>query len=189
MKHCIILISCLMLYTGCATFTVNYDFDPEADFTRFQTYAWGIPSETSTISELSAKRIKIAVDKQLLGKGFVSASENPDLLVVIFAGKEKRIDIEEWGYGYDDPSYYDNTWYPGRPPVLPERRNHFEYRRGVDSYEYEVGSLVIDFIDAQKRELVWRGTASGIIDPGKTAEQINEVIARLLANFPPPKTQ
>jgi hypothetical protein len=48
---------------------------------------------------------------------------------------------------------------------------------------------VLDFVDAKKKELVWRGTASGVIDPGKTAEQINEVITKMLENFPPPKRQ
>ncbi len=184
-----ILIVCMILSAGCASFTVNYDFDPESDFTRFKTYAWSPPSEKSTISELSAKRIKIAVDKQLAAKGLTSVSENPDMFVVMFAGREKRVDVQEWGYGYDDRDYRDNIWHPGRPPVLPERRDFFEYRRGVDSYEYEVGSLVIDFVDAHKKELVWRGTASGIIDPSKTAEQIHNVIAKMLGNFPPPKGQ
>jgi hypothetical protein len=74
-------------------------------------------------------------------------------------------------------------------PVTPEGRDYFEYRRGVDTYEYEVGTLVLDFVDAKKKELVWRGTASGVIDPGKTAEQIDGIIAKLLDNFPPPKRQ
>jgi hypothetical protein len=50
-----------------------------------------------------------------------------------------------------------------------------------------VGTLLIDVIDAHTNELIWRGTASGIVDPGKTAEQIQDVVARMLVNFPPPK--
>jgi len=190
MKRAIILIGFLLICTGCATFSVNYDFDPEADFTRLKTYIWSPVSEISPMNELTMKRIKIAVDKQLKTKGLtVTSSENPDMLIALNTAREKRVDVQEWGYGYDDRDYSSDRWYPGGIPVTPEGRDHFEYRRGVDTYEYEVGTLVLDFVDAKKKELVWRGTASGVIDPGKTAEQINEVITKMLENFPPPKRQ
>ncbi|MCJ7483083.1 MAG: DUF4136 domain-containing protein [Thermodesulfovibrionales bacterium] len=190
MKRSIILIGFLLFCTGCATFSVNYDFDPEADFTRLKTYAWSPVSEKSPMNELTMKRIKIAVDKQLKAKGLtVTASENPDMLIALNAAREKRVDVQEWGYGHDDRDYSSDRWYPGRLPVTPGGRDYFEYRRGVDTYEYEVGTLVLDFVDAKKKELVWRGTASGVIDPGKTAEQIDGIIAKLLDNFPPPKRQ
>jgi hypothetical protein len=40
-------------------------------------------------------------------------------------------------------------------------------------------------VDTQKKSLIWRGTASGVVDPGKTAEQVNKSVRRLLENFPP----
>jgi Domain of unknown function (DUF4136) len=189
MKRFTILIGFLLFWAGCATFNVNYDFDPEADFSRFKTYSWLPPSEKSPINELTAKRIKIAVEKQLKEKGLTLTLENPDMLIIPSGGKEKRVDVQEWGYGHDDRDYTGGTWYPRGLPGAPEGRDYFEYRRGVDTFEYEVGTLVVDFFDAKKRELVWRGTATGIIDPGNTAEQINEVITKMLANFPPPKKQ
>jgi len=190
MKRSIILIGFLLLCTGCATFSVNYDFDPEADFASLKTYAWSPIPEKAPMNELTMKRIKIAVDKQLKAKGLtVTSSENFDMLIALNTAREKRVDVQEWGYGHDDRDYSNDRWYPGRMPATADGRDYFEYRRGVDSYEYEVGTLVLDFVDAKKKELVWRGTASGVIDPGKTAEQINEVITKMLENFPPPKRQ
>jgi hypothetical protein len=187
MKRFILLTACLVLSLGCSTFTVNYDFDPEADFTQLKTFSWTPPPENSPINELTAKRIRVAVNRQLTDKGLEPASGNPDMLIVFSGGKEKRVDVEEWGYGREDRDYYGGRWYPGGLPGMPDGNNYFDYRRGVDTYEYEVGTLVLDFIDAKKKELVWRGTASGIIEPGNTAEQVNEVIGRMLSNFPPPK--
>jgi len=155
MKRPFILIGFLLFCIGCATFSVNYDFDPEADFTRLKTYAWSPVSEKSPMNELTMKRIKIAVDKQLKAKGLtVTSSENPDMLIALNAAREKRVDVQEWGYGHDDRDYSSDGWYPGRLPVTPEGRDYFEYRRGVDTYEYEVGTLVLDFVDAKKKELV-----------------------------------
>jgi hypothetical protein len=177
----------LFLIAGCATFNVNYDFDPEADFSRYKTYDWSLPSEKSPINQLTAKRIKITVDKQLKGKGFTMTSENPDLLIIPSGGQEKRVEVQEWAYGHDDRTYPGGVWHPGRVPGALDGRDYFEFRRGVDTFEYEIGTLVLDFVDAKKKELVWRGTASGVMDPGKTAEQVDEVVTKMLANFPPPQ--
>jgi len=184
MKVSYVLI-CVMLCMGCATFSVNQDFDPEYDFAGVKTYDWLPMPEKSQINEIALKRIKIAVNQELKTKGLQMSAETPDMLIALRAGREKRMDVQEWGYGYDDRDYYHGAWFPGRVPVEPAGRDYFEYRRGVDTYEYEVGTLVLDFVDAKKKELVWRGTASGIIDPTKTSEQINEVVAKLLENFPP----
>lgn len=187
MKRSMILIGCLFMFIGCATFDVHYDFDPEADFSSYKTYDWSLPPEKSPVNQLSAKRIKIAVDRQLKEKGYSMTAENPDLLIIPAGGQEKRVDVQEWAYGHDDRNYPAGGWYPGIAPGTWDGRDYYEFRRGVDTFEYEVGTLVLDFVDAKKKELVWRGTASGVIDPGKTAEQIEEVISRMLANFPPPK--
>jgi hypothetical protein len=186
MKPCIILMGCLLLFVGCATFDVHYDFDPEADFSSFKTYDWAPPSGKSPVNQLTAKRIRIAVDRQLKEKGFIMTAEKPDLLIIPSGGQEKRVDVQEWEYGHDDRSYPAGPWYPGMVPGALDGRDYYEYRRGVDTFEYEVGTLVLDFVDTRKKELVWRGSASGIIEPGKTADQIDDVINRMLSNFPPP---
>ena len=105
MKRSIILIGFLLFCTGCATFSVNYDFDPGADFTSFKTYAWSPIPEKAPMNELTMKRVKMAVDKQLKAKGLSMTLENPDLLIVFSGGKEKRVDVQEWGYGHDDRDY------------------------------------------------------------------------------------
>jgi glutamine phosphoribosylpyrophosphate amidotransferase len=54
--------------------------------------------------------------------------------------------------------------------------------------EKKEGTLVLDFLDAKTKSLVWRGTASGAVRPATSPEEqqqrINEVIAELLTRFP-----
>jgi hypothetical protein len=189
MKRLFVFVGLLMLAAGCATFDVNYDFDPEADFTRIKTYDWSPMPEKTQINELTLKHLKLAVNRDLQAKGFTMAQENPDILIAMRAAKEKRVDVQEWGYGYDDRDYYPGTYFPRQWHPVPGAgdRDYFEYRRGSDTYEYEVGTLMLDVVDAKKKELIWRGMASGVIDPGKTAEQIQEIVGKLLENFPPGK--
>ncbi len=197
MKRFTGLIGFLVLCIGCASFTVNYDFDQEFDFFSIKTYNWLPIPEKAQINELAVKHVKFAVNNEMKAKGFQMTSENPDVLIALHGGKEKKVDVQEWGYTYGDYNYHH--WGPYHPwgfdrdtvapplPPGPSFRDYSEYRRGTDTYEYEVGTLIIDIVDAKKKELIWRGTGTGIIDPGKTSEQINEVVKKLLENFPPVK--
>jgi hypothetical protein len=57
--------------------------------------------------------------------------------------------------------------------------------------EVPVGTLIVDIVDAGKKELVWRGTASDTLNPEASPEKkeqnLQEAMAKLLANFPPAK--
>ena len=186
MKRCATIIGLLVLCFGCATINVTHDYDPEFDFSRVETYDWMPIPEKSQYNELTVKHIKLAVNRELGAKGLRMTSENPQMLIAIHGGKERRVDVQEWGYAYDDRNYQSwGTWHRRDPFLTPGGTDRLEYRRGTDTYEYDVGTLIIDFVDAQKKSLIWRGTASGVVDPGKTAEQVNESVRRLLENFPP----
>jgi hypothetical protein len=57
--------------------------------------------------------------------------------------------------------------------------------------EVPVGTLIVDLVDANRKELVWRGTASDTLDPEASPEKkeknLQEAMAKLLANYPPAK--
>ena len=55
--------------------------------------------------------------------------------------------------------------------------------------EIPVGTLIIDLVDAGKKQLVWRGTASKTLEPDASPEtkekNINEAVQKMFANYPP----
>jgi len=59
------------------------------------------------------------------------------------------------------------------------------------AHENKEGTLVLDFVDAKTKSLLWRATASAAVSPAVSPEEqqqrINEVIAEMLAHFPPRK--
>jgi len=186
----ILLIIGLAFFTGCAALDVHYDFDREVDFALIQTYDWmSVPQKTQD-NELTLKHIKSAVNKQLQAKGLTVTSDSPDVLIALHGGKEKKVDVQEWGYAYRDRDYYNTGsyyphMYPTPYPVDPHGRENIEYRRGTDTYEYEVGTLIIDFVDAKKKELIWRGIATGVVDSNMTAEDVDRIVAKIMENYPP----
>ena len=59
----------------------------------------------------------------------------------------------------------------------------------MDVHQYEEGTLILDFVDADAKELIWRGTATKALDSNPTPEKIEKnignVVAKILAKFPP----
>ncbi len=190
MKRFTGLFAVILLFTGCATFNVSYDFDPEAEFSLMKTYDWSPVQGITEKNELTVKQVKFAVNNQLKAKGFRLTSDKPDMLISVHTGKEKKVEREAWGYQYGDIDYYYAAPV-ARGPFLgaAQPSQYAEYRQGVDTFEYELGTLILDFIDAKQNSLVWHGTVTGVIDPERRVEQINEAIAKMLENFPPMKTK
>lgn len=159
----------LALLFACSSVSTNYDYDTSYDFAKLKTYRWAdIPSKADA-NPLVVQRVGAAVERELKAKGYAPAEGAPDFLVATYVGRQSRIQVTDWGYGYGPRG----AWYGG----------------GVDVYQYEEGSLIVDIVDARSKQLVWRGTATSIIDPGATPEErterINEAVAKIFGDFPP----
>jgi hypothetical protein len=155
------VVSCSKIYG------VTYDYDKQTDFQSLKTYDWMTVPEKADIDGLNVKRVKKAVNAALKAKGFMMTSNNPDFLIAVHMGSTDKVHIEDWGYGYS---------------------RHGRYRRST-SYQYEEGSLILDFIDAKSKSMIWRGVAKAVVDkvdtPEKAEKIINEAVKKILKNFPP----
>ena len=161
--------------SSCSSISVYNDYDKGVDFSQYKTYAFhkrGI--DKVQISELDKKRILNAIDLELNKKG-MSKSENPDLLINIFTKEREQVDVSQfnmgWGYG----------WGWGWNPYLWGGQSFV-----TTSTE---GTLFIDLIDARKKELVWEGEGIGYLTENRSLKekQINEFVAKILAQYPPTK--
>jgi hypothetical protein len=168
-----LVLCCMLTGAGCSGIAVSYDYDPQVDFTRLKTFDWHTFPSAAPAGELVAKHITNAIDSQLATKGFTRVSSNPDFLIAPHLGKQTKREVVDWGY-----SRQGNWGYGGR--------QH-------DVYEYQEGTLILDFIDPKAKELIWRGTAIGVVEPSLSPQErhkrLNTAVADILANFPPPKAQ
>lgn len=165
------LLPLALLAAACSSVSTNYDYDTSFDFAKLKTWRWAdIPSKADA-DPLVTQRVGTAVEAGLKAKGYVTAEGTPDFLVAYYVGRQSRIQVTDWGYGYGPRA----AWYAG----------------GVDVYQYEQGSLVLDIVNYRTKQLVWRGTATAIVDPGASAEErtkrINEAVSKMLKDLPPPK--
>jgi hypothetical protein len=174
-----LVISLGILVGGCgSSISTSYDYDVNARFEDYRTYDWAPVPETAPKNakqamqrnDLLDKRIRNAVDARLAEKGLTRDTKSPDLLVVYHLGIEDKVQVTDWGYRYSD--YY---WgYGGRD---------------IDVYNYKEGTLMIDLVDANTHQLVWRGAAQKPLDekssPEKAEQTINNVVGKILSQYPP----
>jgi hypothetical protein len=171
---------CWMLVAwGCATGpTIRVDMDATADIKAYRTFAFFDPVSTdrSSYTTLMSNRLKAATRAQLERAGYTYSESEPDLRVNFFLKVVDKQELRSSPGSYGYRTGYYGTW-AGYPYV--------------DTVEYREGTLIIDLVDAKRKQLVWQGVAEGEVseeaqkNPGPA---VDKVVTQVFSNFPyPPK--
>jgi len=159
-------------------YDVTYDYDKQFNFAEIKTFAWMQVPEKASIDSFAVQRVKNAVNAQLKEKGFTMTTSNPDFLIAEHLGKKDKVQVDSWGYGYGARGAYWGGGYGGA---------------GVSTYEYQEGSLILDFVNAKTKQLIWRGSAKAEVQnirtPEKSEKVINKAVKMILKKFPPPSAK
>src|SRR5690606_1734174 len=139
----------LALLAGCATGPrISTEADPEADFSRYRTFAFYSPLaiEKEGYSSALSERMKAAARAQMESRGYRFVAENPDLWVNINAYTQRRTDVTtmptvDYAYYY---SYRARAYY-----AVPFWRDEAQV------YRYTEGTLNVDIVDVARNRLVW----------------------------------
>jgi hypothetical protein len=179
MKKIVLLVFSVLLLTSCSSVKVVSDYDAKVDFTKYKTFAFFKPGiDKAKISDLDKKRILRAIESELLALGFTK-SETPDILVSIFTKSREKVNVNQnqnnFGYGYG----YGWGWNPWMMNGM---------NTNVNISQYTEGTLFIDFIDKEEKELVWQGIGTGALrmeNRDKKEERIKEFVKEIISRFPP----
>ena len=171
-----------LLLTGslgaCSGMKITADYNPETapNFSAYQTYAWlpqPIRRDPRVYNSITENRVRRSVDNSLSAGGYRKlASGTPDFLVAWQAAIEGKVDVTMVNgyYGYGSRGW--GAW-SAEPMVR----------------EYDEGTLILDVVDAESRELVWRGVAQAQVslnaNPDERGRKINEAVSKILSRFPP----
>jgi hypothetical protein len=172
-----------LLLGGCESGPeVRADFDKAADFGRYRTYNFVATTGTdsSDAKSLAAGILQSAASREMQSRGYTKA-ENADLLIN-FKGKiEEKTDIEStpspmygagWGY---------RGWY-GAP--------YGAYGYGgteVSTRRYNVGTLVMDIVDREKRQVVFQGGVEDVVTKKMLADRealLSGAVANIFSKYP-----
>lgn len=157
---------------------VSYDYNKNADFAAFKTYAH--KEGTKVGQPLIDERIVAAIDTQLAAKGLTKAESNPDVFVVYHLAFDKEKDISTYSSGYGG-GYGPYGWGWGGG-----------WGGGTTTTQVRdilIGTLVIDLADAKGNQLVWRGMGVKEVNtqanPEKREKSINNAVKKIFKNYPP----
>jgi len=167
----------LLVVSACSSVKVATDYDKNANFSSYKTFAFfktGI--DKAEINDLDKRRILRAIEAEMLAKGFTKSDE-PDLLVSLFTKSREQVNVYNNGYG---PYGYGWGWSPW-----------YWNSYGPSVTTSTEGVLYIDLIDAKKKELVWQGMGTGFLTQNmdKKEARIAEFVTEIMAKYPPGMTK
>ena len=175
-------VGLLLFVTAAFSQDVRYNFDKNADFSKFKTYKWVTLKEASKVNDLVSKQIVDAIDAELATKGLTKVDDDSANLYIGYQagiGQEKQFTSfsSDWGYG---GGWYRGGWYGGAGGMSTTT--------GQTDTIY-IGQLALDMYDSTNKDLAWRGVASKTIDekakPEKQQKNLAKAVKKLLKNYPP----
>jgi hypothetical protein len=178
MKRIIVVLFLAILGFSC-TRNLHIEREPNIFIEQYRTYGWNKLEATKAVHPLYSsfelnQAIVRAIDKNLAKKGFRRNIATPDFLVDfhIYVEEQKFQNLAcEAGF-YRSERYLSDL----------SQRTYCESPKIVN---YDDGTLIIDIVDAQTGQLVWRGTAGEIIDnPAYATEIFCMKVKRILKKFP-----
>jgi len=174
-KTFVLTLLTFILLVKCSSISVSSDYDVYADFTKYKTfyiYKGELKGSKLENAPLVKKRVLEAIESEMQAKGFTEKdSVSANLTVYALANTADKVNVSSYGYGYG------YGWGP------------YPYGRNIDVTYYTQGSLIIDFVDNKKDELIWRGIGTAVLEdrgtPDERKQFINKAVAKILNQYPP----
>jgi len=173
-----LLLGCWIVLTGCVSPTrVDYDRTVVEKLATYECFTIDsrearIDYQDVVLSPIVDRRIERNLAATLKAKGFTQDCETPDFRITFNTITKTKTEINDLGIG-----------------ATPFRRYpYYGYARysNIDINEYEQGTFIVDVIDGESKELVWRGTYVKRLGWSAPDEaEIKEIIVEILEDFPP----
>jgi hypothetical protein len=179
-----LIATAMLAFAGNAVLAqdVSYNFDPNADFSKYKTYRWMEHPKSLDIDDITKQQLKKGFEPALAAKGLtLKDSADADLTIVyqLAVNQEKEMTtMDMGGYGYGPG--WRGGWYGGMGGIAT-----------TTTSTINIGTVVLDMYETSSKHLAWRGAASKTIDPKakpeKREKNISKAATKMLKNYPPKK--
>jgi hypothetical protein len=149
-------------------------WDKEFDFSKVTTFKWQPPSSPSLADSnpIMHRFIESAIETELQKAGLAETTDNPDVYVTYHGSVDTEVQLRSTSFGYGVGSYGMGGWGMSGYSLGSQHTTTREVQT-------KKGTLVVDIVDSKEKQLVWRGTASGILisdDQEKTQKAVGNAI-------------
>lgn len=176
----IVILYIATLISACSTTQVVTDYNPSADFSRYQRYIWSDNSGADKeVSPFLIDNTQTALATELSGRLFrpAQAAQNADFIVKYYLAKAADSIDRSPRLGLGFGSFGGNFGVSSAVGVP----------LGKDTVIRNI-QIIIDFLNPADMKLSWRGSLVVELhnsDPKANNEVIRQAISEILAQFPP----
>ncbi|HEU5074668.1 MAG TPA: DUF4136 domain-containing protein [Polyangiaceae bacterium] len=160
------------LCAGCHQFHVESEADPSVDFANYRTYSFSatasdIPEGFTSghlFNSIMQRRIRAELYRELTRKGFTQAARGEASFIISFSTSSRQ-DVRAVRAA-DAPS--DPATIEGSATAVTR------------------GALVIHFVDAKTKRVLWQGWAEAVLQAGEDLdEKVRAAVREVMQQFPP----
>lgn len=162
----LLIVGTIVLITGCSSgIQVDTDSAPGVDFAAYETYRWGERTEygnTGAVYDLALDgRVQRAVDEAMSERGYRRIlTDDADLVVAWHGALKSVLTDEDMRRSY----MFAGDWYEPAEKSVERAEN------------IEVGTLVIDIVDADSKKVVWTSQAQAELQRDRSIEESTQVL-------------
>lgn len=162
------------------------------DLSKYDTFAY-LPNSNVNAeglrmdSEQVSRAVIEAVNTNLRQEGYNLDRQNPDLLVLISTETDTEVTTTT------DPVYATYPYTPAMTTVSPLYNDYYfpgyaGYTNivgyDIDTYTYEEGTVVINLVDRQTKNTVWKGVASETLGAQTSTQGIRDLVNAIFEEYP-----
>jgi hypothetical protein len=166
---------------SCArTYDVHTMAAPKATLTEFHTFHV-LPTprrrdgqrpsgayDPMVSNSITNRALRASVADAFEKRGYVDVEWMPDFVVAVYASAHEKLDLSQWQFGY----YGRPHWWDAMPPHAIA--------------QYTEGTVVVDVIDPETLDLLWRGSATAALgdDPEQNTKELQKAAVAIIEKFP-----
>ncbi len=174
-KNLLLAHTTILLISACSSSKIISNADHTVDFSSYQSFLIMERLESDKIKPEAKKYIGNVIAEELKKRG-LKQNLSPDIIVkVMIISKEKQAAL----ITRNDDFYWGSEYYP--------------YGWGIGtnvnkvSYDtYTDGTMIIDVIDREKKQLIWQGISSDAFKGStqKNQSKIKKMISNIFNEYP-----
>jgi len=144
---------------------VSVNYDHNANFTQYHTYAWGSNNknqiQNSILAQVAQQDIEAAMQQKGLQK--VPESQNPDIILTASGGEREQTSYNAWGM-----------------------RGIGGGMGGISPQDNVEATMVVSLYDAKAQSLIWRGIAQNTLNNNgnKNQEMVQKAVNKMYKQWP-----
>ena len=164
-KLLLVAVSLLLLCSVALAQQVSVNYNHNANFSQYHTYAWGSNNknaiQNSILAQVAQQDIEAAMSQKGLQK--VEESQNPDLILTASGGEHESTSYNAWGM-----------------------RGIGGGMGGISPQQNYQTTMVVSLYDLKQKELVWRGIAENTLsnNGNKNQKNVEKAVEKMFKQWP-----